>query len=166
MLSQQELLTNAETQKHIDTVRKYMRMFAVELLKRGENHDATKLGDEERPTFAEYTSKLKGMTYGSEEYQKCIEAMAPALSHHYAKNRHHPEHFANGIDGMTLLDLIEMFCDWFASSERHADGNILKSIDHNQSRFNMTPQLAEIMKNTAEHFDLSFRRRMEDGDVE
>jgi hypothetical protein len=163
MLSQQELSTNAETQKHIETVRKYLRMFAVELLKRGEQHDATKLGDEERPTFAEYTSKLKGMTYGSDEYKKCLEEMSPALTHHYAKNRHHPEHFANGINGMTLIDLIEMFCDWFSSSERHADGNILKSIEKNQERFEMSDQLTKILNNTAEMFDANFRRRSEDG---
>jgi len=164
MLSQQELITNAETHKHIETVRKYMRMFAVELLKRGEGHDASKLSDDERPTFTEYTSRLKGMTYGSEEYQKCLDEMKVALDHHYAKNRHHPEHFANGIDGMTLIDLIEMFCDWFASSERHSDGNILKSIDKNKERFSMTDQTTEVLKNTAELFDLAFRRRMEDGD--
>ena len=164
MLTQQELVTNAETQKHIDTVRKYMRMFAVELLKRGEVHDSSKLGDEERPTFTEYTAKLKGMTYGSEEYQKCLEGMKVALDHHYAKNRHHPEHFVEGVDGMTLVDLIEMFCDWFASSERHADGNILKSIDKNKERFSMSDQLTSVLNNTAEHFDLSFRRRMGDGD--
>jgi hypothetical protein len=163
MLSQQELATNAETQKHIDTVRKYTRIFAVELLKRGEQHDASKLGDEERPTFAEYTSRLKAMTYGSDEYKKCLDEMKVALTHHYAKNRHHPEHFANGIDGMTLLDLLEMFCDWFAASERHADGNILKSIEKNKERFGMTEQLTTIMNNTAELFDLSFRRRHEDG---
>ena len=40
---------------------------------------------------------------------------------------------------------------------------ILKSIDKNKERFLMTDQLTEIMNNTAELFDLSFRRRNEDG---
>lgn len=50
---------------------------------------------------------------------------------------------------MTLLDLIEMLVDWKASSERHNNGNILKSIEINGNRFGMSPQLIEIFENTA-----------------
>lgn len=153
MLSQQELATNAETQAHIEKVRKYLRVLAVELLKRGEKHDASKLSDHERPTFAEYTPKLNGMTYGSEEYKQCLAEMESALTHHYAKNRHHPEHYTNGISGMNLIDVVEMFCDWFASSQRHADGNIIKSIENNRERFGLDGQVADILQNTAEMLD-------------
>lgn len=52
------------------------------------------------------------------------------------------------VDGMTLLDLVEMFCDWKAATERHADGSIEKSIKHNKGRFNLTDQLASILNNT------------------
>lgn len=155
MLSQQELAANAETQRHIDKVRLYLRVVAVELLKRGEQHDQSKLGDEERATFAIYTDRLKAMTYGSEEYNRCRDGMKPALAHHYAKNRHHPEHFKNGVNDMTLVDLLEMFCDWFASSQRHADGNILKSIAINKERFGLSDQLAVILENTAEMLEQS-----------
>ena len=145
MLSREELEANAETQKHIDAVRRYMRRIAVDLLKRGEGHDASKLGEEEREIFAKYTSRLKGMTYGSAEYEKCREEMKPALDHHYAKNRHHPEHFVAGINDMTLVDVVELFCDWFASSQRHHDGNILKSITHNKERFQISDQLVSLL---------------------
>ena len=148
MLSQQELLTNAETQKHIDTVRLYLRILSVELLKRGEAHDASKLSDDERPTFTEYTAKLKGMTYGSDEYKAILEEMNPTLEHHYANNRHHPEHHENGVDDMTLIDLVEMICDWKAATLRHADRDILKSIAINKKRFNLSPQLTKILRNT------------------
>ena len=50
---------------------------------------------------------------------------------------------------MNLLDLIEMFCDWSASSQRHHDGNIRKSIEVNADRFGMSPQLTRIFENTA-----------------
>jgi hypothetical protein len=340
MKTQQELASNEETRNHIDNVRRYLRVFAVELLKRGEQHDQSKLGDVEAPVFAIYTDRLKGMTYGSDEYNKCRAEMKVALDHHYAKNRHHPEFFENieewrpvvgfetshevsnhgrvrsknrivdrsgptgscfkqGIllkqyitpkgycrlqlqDGdnrknamvhrlvaeafidnddkksevnhkngikddnhisnlewvtssenqihaydndlkkanikyevtceeldittlginkmekelrergydkarasaiwncinnggkhldltftgtllktkedsyisdMTLVDIVEMFCDWFASSQRHADGNILKSITHNKERFGINEQLSTILENTADLFD-------------
>lgn len=52
------------------------------------------------------------------------------------------------VDGMTLLDLVEMFCDWKAATERHADGSIVKSIQHNKGRFNISPQLVSILENT------------------
>ena len=57
-------------------------------------------------------------------------------------------HFPNGIRDMTLLDLVEMLCDWKAASERHQDGNIRKSIEHNAGRFDIPPVLAGILENT------------------
>jgi hypothetical protein len=153
MLTQAELAANAETEAHINKVRKYLRIIAVELLKRGEHHDASKFSDDERPLFTEYTPRLKSLTYGSEEYEKCREALQPALTHHYARSRHHPEHHKNGVNDMNLVDIVEMFCDWFASSQRHADGNILKSIEINKGRFGMADQLASILENTADIID-------------
>jgi hypothetical protein len=72
----------------------------------------------------------------------------PAIEHHYAKNRHHPEHWPNGIDDMTLLDIVEMLSDWRAATERNKNGNIRTSIEKNTVRYNMSPQLAQIMQNT------------------
>ena len=63
---------------------------------------------------------------------------------------HHPECHKNGINDMNLLDLIEMFCDWKAASERHNDGNIRKSIEINGKRFNMSDQLVKIFENSVE----------------
>lgn len=33
------------------------------------------------------------------------------LDHHYQNNDHHPEHFELGINGMNLLQLLEMLAD-------------------------------------------------------
>ena len=46
----------------------------------------------------------------------------PAIDHHYANNRHHPEHWPNGINDMTLMDLIEMLADWKAATARNKNG--------------------------------------------
>lgn len=53
-----------------------------------------------------------------------------------------------GVNGMTLLDLVEMFCDWKAATERHKDGSLKRSIEINRERFNLSPQLAAILENT------------------
>jgi len=40
--------------------------------------------------------------------------------------------------------------DWKAASVRHNDGNILKSIEHNRTRFGIDSQLADILVNTVQ----------------
>ena len=137
-----------DTLLHIKRVSDKLHMVCINLLERARAHDASKLHFPEKDTFDEYTPKLKETTYGSSEYQEFLKEMETALNHHYAANRHHPEHFKNGIESMDLLDLIEMFCDWKAASERHADGDIHKSILTNKGRFKMSDQLVSIFQNT------------------
>lgn len=147
-LTKDEKATNYETLQHINVVRNFLNIIVREILERGENHDSSKLEDPELPIFTEYTKKLADTTYDSEDYKKYLQEMKPALDHHYAKNRHHPEHHKDGINDMTLIDLIEMLCDWMAATQRHHDGNILKSLEINSKRFNVSEQLNKILHNT------------------
>lgn len=150
-MNEAELQASIATREHIDVVRELLNYMVTQLLRRGELHDRSKLGSPESEIFAEYTTKLKGVTYGSDEYKQFLAEMRPALDHHYAWNRHHPECYGKrGIGGMNLIDLLEMFVDWCASCQRHADGDIRKSIEINQTRFNMDPQLVAIFRNTVE----------------
>ncbi len=149
-MTKEELATNAQTLEHIMKVRDNLNVFITALLRRGEDHDQTKLVEPELGYMVKYTDKLQGTTFGSPEYLAGKALMKPALEHHYAYNRHHPEHFKNGVNDMTLVDLIEMFADWKASSERHNDGNLRKSIEYNAVHFNMSPQLSGIFVNTME----------------
>lgn len=142
-----------ETIKHIETVRKFIRLFTDKLTQRGVDHDRLKLETPEVEIFAEVTPKLAGLTYGSEEYKESIKCLGAALDHHYAHYRHHPEHFEHGIDDMNLVDIVEMLCDWKAASMRHNDGNLLKSIEINAKRFGYDDQLKHIFLNTAKLFD-------------
>jgi Family of unknown function (DUF5662) len=112
-------------------------------------HDRSKLDPAEKDTFDEYSPKLKASTYGSDEYKGFLAEMQVALDHHYATNRHHPEHFANGVDGMTLVDLVEMLCDWKAAGERHANGSMARSLEVQKDRFHLSDQLLSILTNTA-----------------
>ena len=152
-MTEQEKITNFETQSHIQNVCDFMVRIVRQLLGRAVRHDQSKLMPPELPVFVEYTPKLQTSTYGSKEYKEFLKGMKPALDHHYAENRHHPEHFENGVDGMNLVDLMEMLCDWKAATMRHEDGDILRSIELNKKRFKLSPQLVSILKNTAELFD-------------
>lgn len=145
--------SRAETLQHIQQVRNLLDRMVVKLLERGEKHDQSKLEPPELPIFDEYTEKLRGMTYGSEEYKKALEGMGPALMHHYQVARHHPEHWPNGVRDMNLVDVVELFCDWLAATKRHADGDILKSLKINQRRFGMSDELTSILLNTVAIFE-------------
>ena len=158
MMTAQENATNFETLRHIMQVRNLLDKMIVELLKRAEEHDQSKLEEPERSTFVEYTPKLSQCAFGSDEYKRFITEMKPALDHHYAANRHHPEHFRDDVDAasgqspvdrMNLIDLLEMLCDWKASTMRHPDGNLMNSIDISRERFRLSDQLVSILKNTA-----------------
>ncbi len=154
-LTKLELEANQKTLEHIDRVRELLRICENILRDRGISHDKTKLDSPEVELFSEYTSKLADVTYGSDEYNEFLKELKPALEHHYANNRHHPEKHREGVNDMTLIDVLEMLCDWKASSEQHSDGNILKSIEHNTKRFGLDSQLTKILLNTVDMFEWS-----------
>jgi len=139
-----------KTTEHIKMVGEFLDKFVSALYERAISHDSSKLDSPEAETFEKFTPLLANTTYGSDEYKQFLKDMKPALDHHYENNRHHPEHFENGINGMTLVDLVEMFCDWQAAVKRHDDGNILNSIEINSKRFEMSDQLKQIFINTIE----------------
>ena len=137
-----------ETLYHIRRVAGLLHIVCKGLLDRADKHDKTKIRYPEKAVFDKFTEKLNTTTYGDDKYKEYLDEMLPALKDHYAANSHHPEHYENGIDGMDLLDIVEMFCDWKAASERHEDGDLYKSIQHNRKRFKMSDQLVKIFKNT------------------
>lgn len=137
------------TLDHIAKVEGHMSLVADMLRIRGRFHDSSKLQSPEKELYDEWTPKLSTMTYGSDEYKAGLQAMGPALQHHYQNNSHHPEHYPNGINDMDLLDIVEMLCDWAAAAKRHANGDLSKSIEINSKRFNIEPQLTAILVSTA-----------------
>lgn len=144
--------SSKDTLEHIKRVSQLLNKMVMELMCRMQNHDATKLRSPEKEIFDEYTPKLKGSTYGSDEYKTFLKEMRVALDNHYSMNHHHPEHYLKGMDDMDLIDIVEMLCDWKAASERHADGNLDKSILINKDRFGMSDQLVMILQNTIKRY--------------
>jgi hypothetical protein len=138
-----------DTVSHISRVQDHLRAAIVNLSTRSVIHDASKLEEPEKSVFDYATPRLAGSTYGSDEYKSFLSDMKPALDHHYKNNSHHPEHYDNGIDGMSLFDLVEMLCDWKAAGERHKDGSIERSLSINRDRFKISDQLQRILENTA-----------------
>lgn len=137
-----------DTQSHIIRVRELMGEMQDKLSRRARVHDRSKLESPEKEVFDAETPNLASLTYGSPEYRASLDRMKVALNHHYAINSHHPEHYQDGIMGMSLLDLVEMLADWKAATERHKDGDIMNSIIINRSRFGYGEELEEVFSNT------------------
>lgn len=134
------------TVKHKWHVHRFVWKTCWALLKRSIVHDLSKFSREEADLFADVNSKLKGSTYGSDEYYAQLKRLQPALKHHYAHNSHHPEHYDGGIAEMDLLDVIEMLCDWSSAVLRHENGSLEKSLNHNADRFGFDDQTKEKME--------------------
>jgi hypothetical protein len=117
-------------------------------------HDLSKFGKHEEPYYRKYATRLKKSAYGSDDYKGHMESIKPAINHHYSRNPHHPEHYKNGIHDMTLLDKIEMLCDWRAASRRHTNGNINNSIEIGQKRFDYDDETREKLKRSAKEMKL------------
>jgi hypothetical protein len=140
--------STADTLLHSRRVGELLVSVLDALAHRAVNHDLSKTKSPELEMFNEFTPKLKHSTYGSDEYKGFLAEMQEGLKVHYANNRHHPEHYREGISGMTLIDLIEMLADWKAATERHDDGDIQRSLEINQERFEIDDQLQAILTNT------------------
>jgi hypothetical protein len=140
----------ADTLTHIRVVSKLLNEAAIELLRRANCHDDSKLISPEKEYFDDWTPRLSATEFGSKEYKLFLDKLSVGILHHYKNNSHHPEHYENMIEGMNLFDIIEMFFDWKAASERNNGGNIYKSINYCKGRFNISEQLTRIFENTAE----------------
>lgn len=146
------------TMKHIARVRKLLGEFATEMIRRGDVHDASKLTEHETGPLDAMQAVIDRegqVPYGSDEYKRRTAMLKPMLDHHYANNSHHPEHYENGVDGMDLFDLVEMFFDWKAASERGEESamNITAACE----RFEISPQLKSVLENTADR--LGYKRQ-------
>lgn len=139
-----------ETMEHKKQVAFYLQKIANELFTRAIVHDNSKFSPNERPLYEMMTPLLKTLEYGTEEYKASLKELGPALAHHYANNRHHPEFHPDGIMNMNLVDLIEMLCDWMAAVKRTKNGNIAESLVKNKERFRIGTSLFLALANTVD----------------
>lgn len=140
----------ADTERHIGIVRHHLRNMVVSnFLLRAETHDASSLQEPEKSFYDQWRPVLSSMQYNSHEYLEAIKQLAPAIKHHYERNPHHPEYYQNGINGMSLFDIMEMVVDWRAAIERKGtEEQVLDNFWRTCQRFKIEPQLAQIIINT------------------
>lgn len=140
-----------DTTRHIQLVRHFLERATDALTERGRLHDASKFDEPERSLFRDNMAKRDSVPFGTPAYREHLKRVKPALDHHYAVNRHHPEHHTSGISDMSLVDLLEMVCDWMSAAMKTHDGDVAcvhRSIEANQERFGYSDEIRGILHHT------------------
>lgn len=152
--------TKAElvTRKHQQRVAELLGTAAIMLIQRGAAHDLSKL----EPVELEPLQRMQDLIdaegqapYGSDEYKRRTALLGDMIKHHYENNSHHPEHYPDGVNGFDLFDLIEMFFDWKAASERGEESAM--NLTSAAERYKMDPQLTNIFGNTASRLGFNWK---------
>jgi hypothetical protein len=144
--------------RHIARVRELLGMCATEMIRRGDVHDKSKFDPIEADALAEMQVLIETegqAAYGTKEYKRRTAILKPMLDHHYANNSHHPEHYPDGVVGMDLFDLVEMFMDWKAASERGEESSM--NLSYSVEKLGLPPMLESILRNTADRLDWKVR---------
>lgn len=146
-------MTSAEvvTHRHIARVRELLSEFAIEMIMRGNVHDQSKfLPVELGPLQAmqDVIDKEGQAPFGSDEYKRRTDMLGPMIDHHRANNSHHPEYYDDGVAGMDLFDVVEMFFDWKAASERGEESAM--NLSFAMEKYGVHEPLASIFCNTAD----------------
>ncbi len=137
-----------DTMLHIGEVQENLEVFCGELRRRGLSHDRTKLQELEFDAFVSTCDRFKKVNYGTPEYQALVDEIKPAVDHHYQSNRHHTAYHENGINGMSLIDVLEMVADWRAAARRSPDKTLKDSLDYAFKKYQIEPQMQQIILNT------------------
>lgn len=146
------------TLRHMKRVQDLLGMAAINLMQRGQKHDLSKLepielGALER--LMEHQKEHGQAAYGTPEYEQQRALLGPMLDHHYANNTHHPEHYDDGVNGMDLFDVVEMFLDWKAASER--GGEDAMNLTYAAERYGIDAQMLNVFRNTAERMGFAHK---------
>ena len=105
----------ARVTRHIMTVQSRMRAIARRILNRADSHDLSKFAPDELGGMIEIDAIAEESGLNSPQYMEAIKG--PAIGLHRSRHSHHPEFHSDGIKDMSLLDLIEMVCDWKAANQ-------------------------------------------------
>ena len=139
--------TVSYTQGHIYNVRKLLNKFADVLKQKGETHDQSKLEEPEVYGWAAMDLEPR-YEYGSYEYYDKLRRFSEVFNHHYKVNSHHPEHFINPEYEMTLIDMVEMLCDWFAYKQDIPIKEGIELIREQCNRFGFSDTIMSLLTNT------------------
>lgn len=134
-------------EKHISLVRQHIQTFIQLLTRRALHHDESKLKEPEL-TWWKQIDKEPKYPYGSPEYNAKMSRWSKLFQYHYAHNRHHPEHYQFGVRDMTLIDMIEMLCDWLGYKDNLSISEAFQICETQMQRYDMSEDIRHLIFNT------------------
>lgn len=143
----EQINTEEYIKGHITRVRKHIATFVQLLIKRSLNHDNSKLQEPELTWWTEMDKEPR-FPYGSKEYKEKMKRCEKVFKHHYSYNRHHPEFYEKGVNDMTLVDIVEMMCDWLGYKQTISITEALNVCDEQMKRYNISNELRQVIFNT------------------
>ena len=149
--------STVDTTIHQNNVKEVWEIVKMIMDEKIQDHDMSKLLPPEKECYDTYIPQLKQVQYGTEEYYAIRKKMQEeGLDHHYKVNRHHPEHFPNGISGMDLFDFLEHVIDCYAAS-LVSDTKFQDGLANNTKRFSYPPELVSMLEQTAKRLDYMYK---------
>ena len=141
-------ITDEYVNTHIRSMRFKLISLASKILKRAYSHDSSKLKEPEYTLWCKMDKEPR-YKYGTKEYEDKVKRYKKVFDLHYKANSHHPEHYGElGIDGMDLIDLIEMTADWISYKKQITVEEAIQAVERQSKRYLLTDQLQSILKNT------------------
>jgi len=137
-----------DTIVHVSEVAENLEICASNLRQRGHAHDRTKFQPMEFDAFVSTREKLKRAKFGAPEQQECVDTIRQAVDHHHANNQHHVQYYSDGIKDMSLLDILEMICDWRAATRRNSESRFKGFLEVAIKKYNISPELEKIIQTT------------------
>lgn len=124
--------------RHHRQVSYLLRELARQLENRADLHDLSVLELDEFEGRVEIQHVARKYPYDSPEYRESIKDNT-SLQLHYSRNSHHPEHYPNGVDGMSFIDFIEMTIDWLGASRTYRNTSFEDGLKDQIRRFKLQP---------------------------
>jgi len=139
--------TELYIRNHIKRVQNKLSKLVAALLIRMREHDKSKLEEPEFSLWKKMDEEPR-YPYGTRKYNKKIKRYRELFEMHYKENPHHPEHFPNGISDMTLIDLMEMLCDWISYKDNIRVSEAIEMVEKQSKRFGYSDEIKNMLINT------------------
>lgn len=130
------LVTLLRHHRHVSYL---LRELAREFERRADLHDLTVLELDEFEGRVRIQHIVRTYPYDSPEYRESIKNEG-SLQLHYHRNSHHPEHWADGVKGMTFIDFVEMVIDWAGAARTYKNTSFEDGLKGQIERFKLQPE--------------------------
>lgn len=144
----------ADILRHNGVVSHLLRRLARKLEERADLHDNSKFSLDELEGFIGFKEAARVHPFGTPEYYQAQERFQPTIDLHMSRNSHHPEHYNGNLDRMSLMDFMEMLCDWGGAIAIYGQLDFEKSLEIQQQEFDIQPHHLYLIRLIAKELDL------------